>query len=461
MSRKKFSRRTFIKQGSLTGIGTVIAPKIASASELNSPFSSEEPAVLGGNPIRKNDWPEWPQWSPDKDEKSVLRVLREGVWSRDKVVTQFEKRWAETIGTKRCLAVVNGTNALIASLVQMDIGAGDEVIVPPYTWISTIQAVLIAGAMPVFVDTDPETYQIDAEKIEEKITPRTRAILPVHILGMPANMVRIMEIAKKHKLLVLEDACQAWLAEINHQIVGTFGHAGCYSFQTTKHLPLGEGGAIVSDDEEFMDRCYSYHNVGFPYGEVIGDVGAGSVMLGTKLRITEYQAAIGLTLLEDLEEQTTIRNERATYLRSKIEDIPGIVPYKLYDNVTRCAFHMFAFRYKQDEFKGLSRADFLNSLRAEGIPCMSGYAPFLNTQPYIQHAFKTKNFRAMYPEEMLDFQNFSEQNQCPENDALCNEAVWLFQSMLLADESDMDDVANAILKIKDHAESIKKGLKKT
>ena len=278
---------------------------------------------------------------------------------------------------------------------------------------------------------------------------------------MPANMVRIMEIAKKHKLLVLEDACQAWLAEINHQIVGTFGHAGCYSFQTTKHLPLGEGGAIVSDDEEFMDRCYSYHNVGFPYGGGIGDVGAGSVMLGTKLRITEYQAAIGLTLLEDLEEQTTIRNERAAYLRSKIEDIPGIMPYKLYDNVTRCAFHMFAFRYKQDEFKGLSRADFLNSLRAEGIPCMSGYAPFLNTQPYIQHAFKTKNFRAMYPEEMLDFQNFSEQNQCPENDALCNEAVWLFQSMLLADESDMDDVANAILKIKDHAESIKKGLKKT
>ena len=193
----------------------------------------------------------------------------------------------------------------------------------------------------------------------------------------------------------------------------------------------------------------------------LGDVGAGSVMLGTKLRITEYQAAIGLTLLEDLEEQTTIRNERAAYLRSKIEDIPGIMPYKLYDNVTRCAFHMFAFRYKQDEFKGLSRADFLNSLRAEGIPCMSGYAPFLNTQPYIQHAFKTKNFRAMYPEEMLDFQNFSEQNQCPENDALCNEAVWLFQSMLLADESDMDDVANAILKIKDHAESIKKGLKKT
>ncbi len=461
MSDRRYSRRTFIKQSSLTGIGSVLVANLNSSSLANTHYSSEVPAILGGNPVRSEEWPEWPQWAPEKDEKSVLEVLRGGVWSRDKVVSEFEKRWAETIGTKRCLAVVNGTNALIASLVQMDIGAGDEVIVPPYTWISTIQAVLIAGAMPVFVDTDPNTYQIDAEKIEEKITPRTRAILPVHILGMPANMVRIMEIARKHNLLVLEDACQAWLAEINHQIVGTFGDAGCYSFQTTKHLPLGEGGAIVSDDEDFMDRCYSYHNVGFPYGGVIGDVGAGSVMLGTKLRITEYQAAVGLSLLDNLDVQTTIRNERAAYLRSKIKDIPGIVPYSLYDNVTRCAFHMFAFRYNQEEFHGLTREDFLKALRAEGIPCMSGYAPFLNTQPYIEHAFNTKNFKAMYPKEMLDFQIYSAQNQCPENDKLCNEAVWLFQSMLLADESDMDDVVDAILKINDSAEKIKKTLRDT
>lgn len=461
MFRKNYSRRTFIKQSSMTGIGSVLATHIGSTSLANTHFSAEEPAILGGSPEQTKDWPSWPQWDPGKDEKSVLEVLRGGVWSRDKVVSEFEKRWAETIGTKRCLAVVNGTNALIASLVQMDIGAGDEVIVPPYTWISTIQAVLIAGAMPVFVDTDPETYQIDAEKIEDKITPRTRAILPVHILGMPANMVRIMEIAKKHNLLVLEDACQAWLAEINQKIVGTFGDAGCYSFQTTKHLPLGEGGAIVSNDEDFMDRCYSYHNVGFPYGGVIGDVGAGSVMLGTKLRITEYQAAVGLSLLENLDAQTTIRNERATYLKSQIKDIPGIIPYKLYDNVTRCAFHMFAFRYKQAEFQGLPREDFLKALRAEGIPCMSGYAPFLNTQPYIEHAFNTKNFKAMYSKELLDFQNYSEQNQCPENDQLCNEAVWLFQSMLLADESDMDNVADAILKIKDSAEKIKNTLRDT
>ena len=116
--------------------------------------------------------------------------------------------------------------------------------------------VLQAGAMPVFVDTDPETFQIDPQKIEAKITPRTKAILPVHILGLPADMVRIMEIAKKHNLIVIEDACQAWLAEINHKKVGTFGNAGCFSFQNSKNIPIGEGGAIVSDDDEFMDRCY-------------------------------------------------------------------------------------------------------------------------------------------------------------------------------------------------------------
>ena len=455
MSENMYSRRKFIKKSSMTGLGSVLPVNMAPSLLANCTASAETPAILGGVPVRTKEWPAWPQWNPEKDEQRVLEVLRGGVWSRDKVVSEFEKRWAETIGTKRCLAVVNGTNALIASLVQRDIGAGDEVIVPPYTWISTIQAVLIAGAMPVFVDTDPDTYQIDAEKIEKKITPRTRAILPVHILGMPANMVKIMEIANKHNLIVIEDACQAWLAEINHQKVGTFGNAGCYSFQTTKHLPLGEGGAIVSDDEAFMDRCYSYHNVGFPFGGVIGDVTAGSVMLATKLRITEYQAAVGLSLLENLEGDTTTRNERAAYLKSRIENIPGIVPYKLYDNVTRCAFHMFAFRYKEEEFKGLSRKDFLKALNAEGVPCSSGYTPYLNTQPYLEHAFQTKNFKKMYPKEMLDFKKYAEQNQCPENDQLCNEAVWIFQSLLLAEESDMDDIATAIDKIHSNAEKIK------
>ena len=455
MSKRNFTRREFVIQNSIAGIGSAVTLGMAPGF-LNDIISDPgKPAILGGNKIFTKVWPVWPQWKSDQYDERLLKVMRSGVWSRDKVVTEFEKKWAETIGTKRSLAVVNGTNALIATLVQLGIGGGDEVLVTPYTWISSIQAVLMAGAMPVFVDIDPETYQIDPGKIEAKITPRTKAVMPVHILGLPANMEKIMPIAKKHNLLVVEDACQAWLAEINHQKVGTFGNAGCFSFQTSKHLPLGEGGAIVSNDEQFMDRCYSYHNIGFPYGAVIGGVGAGAVMLGTKLRITEYQAAIGLAQLGVLDEQTTTRNENAAYLRAQISKIPGIKPYKLYDNVTRAAFHMFAFRYKKEEFKGLSRDQFLGALAAEGIPNLSGYAPYLNKQPYLENAFNSKNYKLMYSNEELDFKKFSERNECPENDSLCSEAVWLQQFILLASKQDLDSIAVAIDRIRQNAEKIK------
>lgn len=456
MKKIKFSRREFVKKNSLAGLGAVLATGSAKGLNINFLGDPETPAVLGGQPVRRKPWPEWPMWDQASYDEQLIKVMRSGVWSRAKLVTEFEKKWAETIGTKRCLAVVNGTNALAASVAMMDIGGGDEVIVTPYTWISSIQAVLLAGAMPVFVDIDPETFQIDYRKIEAKITPRTRAIMPVHILGLPANMEAIMAIAKKHNLLVLEDACQAWLAEVNHKKVGSFGHAGCFSFQNSKHLPLGEGGAIVSDDDKFIDRCYSYHNVGFPYGAVIGGIGQGSVMLGTKLRITEYQAAIGLAQLGRLDEQTTTRNINAAYLRSKIMQLPGIIPYKLYDNVTRAAFHMFSFRYKKEEFKGLPRDKFTKALSAEGISNLNGYAPFLNKQPYIGDAFRTKNFRKMYPPEMLDFERFKAANECPENDALCNESVWFMQSLLLSSQSDLDDIYRAIEKIHKNADKLVK-----
>jgi len=454
MTRKNYTRREFVKQNSLAGLGAAVAVGITPAIMANCATDTGVPAILGGQKIHTKDWPVWPQWKSSYDE-SLLKVMKSGIWSRAEIVTEFEKKWAETIGVKRCLSVVNGTSALVTAVVQNDIGAGDEVIVTPYTWISTVQSVLLAGAMPVFADIDPETYQIDPEKIRAKITPRTRAIIPVHILGMPADMEKIMAIAKEHNLIVIEDACQAWLAEINHKKVGTFGNCGCFSFQNSKHLPLGEGGAVVSDNEEFIDRCYSYHNVGFPYGTVIGGVGAGSVMLGTKLRLTEYQAAIGLAQLGVLDEQTTLRNENAKYLRNKIKGIPGIKPYRLYNNVTRAAFHMFCFRYDEKEFKGLSRDMFLKALRAEGIPNLSGYAPYLNKQPYLENAFKTKNFRKMYPAGMLDFNKFKEENECPENDKLCMESVWLQQNMLLAEKSDLDDIGNAIERIRRNAEQIK------
>ena len=422
--------------------------------------NTSRPAILGGpSAWDKARWIKWPIWIPETDEKRVLEVLRSGVWSRASVVTEFEKVWSETVGAKRALVVSNGTNALIVALNQLDIKAGDEVLVPPYTFISTVQAILMNGAMPIFVDIDPETYQIDPAKIEAKITPKTKAILPVHILGMPADMPRIMEIAKKHNLLVVEDACQAPLTEINNQKVGTIGHAGCFSFQNSKNIPIGEGGAVVSNDEAFIDRCFSFQNLGLPYGTAVGTFNTGSVRIGTKVRLTEYQAAIGLAQLQRFDAQTTIRENNAAYLKSKIENIPGIVPYKTYDSATRISFHLFSFRYKKEFFQGLSRNAFMQALRAEGVPCSGGYTP-LNKQEFLREAFASKNYKRMYHKDMLDYNKYMAQNQCPENDLLCTEAVWFTQNLLLGSKEDMDSIASAISKIHANAGDVKKTLEK-
>lgn len=454
------SRRKFLKQTSVAGAGAMLSMGISPSLIAKGLDNTSRPAILGGpSAWDKARWIKWPIWIPETDEKRVLEVLRSGVWSRASVVTEFEKVWSETVGAKRALVVSNGTNALIVALNQLDIKAGDEVLVPPYTFISTVQAILMNGAMPIFVDIDPETYQIDPAKIEAKITPKTKAILPVHILGMPADMPRIMEIAKKHNLLVVEDACQAPLTEINHQKVGTIGHAGCFSFQNSKNIPIGEGGAVVSNDEAFIDRCFSFQNLGLPYGTAVGTFNTGSVRIGTKVRLTEYQAAIGLAQLQRFDAQTTIRENNAAYLKSKIENIPGIVPYKTYDSATRISFHLFSFRYKKEFFQGLSRNAFMQALRAEGVPCSGGYTP-LNKQEFLREAFASKNYKRMYHKDMLDYNKYMAQNQCPENDLLCTEAVWFTQNLLLGSKEDMDSIASAISKIHANAGDVKKTLEK-
>ena len=452
----KQTRREFIKTNSAVGAGTLLGLSATQSLWANTSSAATIPALLGGDPvIKSHDWPSWPIWNPETDEKRLLEVMRSGVWSRSKLTSEFEQRWAEVIGSKRCVSVVNGTNALNTALAQLDIGWGDEVLVTPYTFIASVSCILFNGAIPVFVDVDPETFQMDPDKIEEKITPHTKAIIPVHILGLPCDMERIMPIAKKHNLYVVEDACQAWLAEINKQKVGTFGHAGCFSFQNSKNIPIGEGGAIVSDDDAFMDRCFSYQNYGNPYGSVVGEVGAGTVMIGTKLRLTEYQAAIGLAQLERLEVQTETRNVNAGYLKNRIKEIPGILPYRLYDNVTRAAYHLFPFRYQKEAFKGLPREGFLKALRAEGVPCSSGYTE-LNKMPYLKNAFNSRFFQKFYPKERLDYDKYAEENKCPLNEKLCNEeAVWFTQNMLLGSKMDMDNITMAIEKVHNNAEKLK------
>ncbi|MBN1816679.1 MAG: DegT/DnrJ/EryC1/StrS family aminotransferase, partial [Sedimentisphaerales bacterium] len=408
-------------------------------------------AVKGGQPVRTKTWPSWPIWDKNNDEELVLKVLRSGVWSRDTVVKEFESRYAQAIGAKRCIGTTNGTNALLASLYSLDVGIGDEVLVTPYTFVATIQAIFLSGALPIMVDPDPETFQINPDKMEEKIGEDTKAILPVHILGLPAHMDKINAIAKKHGLAVLEDACQAWLAEWKGKKCGTLGDLGCFSFQNSKNLPCGEGGAIVGHDDRLMDRCCSYHDFGRDYGSVGQVEGTGFRILGNKCRMAEYQAAILLAQMKRLEKQTQTRNENAEYLTSRIKEIPGIIPSRRYEGVTRAAYHLYPFRYKKEFFDNIPRSSFLAALRAEGVPCSSGYNR-VNKNAFFENVLQSKNFRRAYPAKKLD--RCRQLNSCPDGDRLCDEAVWLFQNLLLGTKNDMDDIADAIEKIYENRKTL-------
>ena len=442
MNKNQMTRRQFIKTASAGSLATVVSTTVPVYGNLSS--KAGKLAILGGQPVRMKPFPGWPIWDKENDEELLLSVLRSGVWSRNKVVAEFEKQYARLMGAKRCIGTTNGTNALLTSLHCLDVGIGDEVLVTPYTFVATIQVIFLTGALPIMVDPDPETFQINPEKMEEKISEHTKAILPVHILGLPANMDKINAIAKKHNLLVVEDACQAWMAEWKGKKCGTLGDLGCFSFQNSKNLPCGEGGAIVGNDDEIMDKCYSYHDFGRGYGNVGQVEGTGFRIMGNKCRMAEYQAAILLAQMKRLEEQTEIRNENAKYLTSRIKDIPGIIPHKLYDGVSRAAYHLYPFRYKKEFFHNVPRCKFLAALKAEGVPCSSGYDR-VNKNAFFENALQSKNFRKAYSKKRLD--RCRQLNHCPDGDRLSDEAVWFFQSLLLGTKRDMDDIADAILKI--------------
>ncbi len=452
------SRREFLKRSSVASGTAVLAASTTGSllAEITSGDAST-PAVLGGAKAHAKGWPSWPAWDPANDGE-ITKVLHAGVWSRSALVKEFEEKWAEKMGAKYCLAVVNGTNALSASFMVMDLNPGDEVICAPYTFSASVVGILYKGAMPVFADIDPLTYQIDPAKLEAKITPRTKAILPVHICGYASDMERIMQIARKHNLKVVEDVCQAHMTAINGKNLGTFGTTGCYSFQTSKVMPIGEGGAIVTDDAALYDKLYSYHNYGYKTTIAPGSYdNIHSYILSNKIRMAEYQAAIGLCQLKKLDEQTQIRNENAAYLTPKLAAIPGITPVKPYPGVTRLSYYMYPFIYNEAEFNGLPRADFLKALAAEGVPASTGYPKCpIYTQEFLRETFKSEVYKKFYTSQELDWEAYKARNECPGLMKTFDTSVWLSTTgMLLGSKSDMDDVAHAVEKIHKNSKKLK------
>lgn len=449
MSTDRIERRTFLKSAAAGAAATAIA-----ANAAPNVFAAEaaKPALLGGVPVRTGGFPSWPVYDPAEEER-WLDVLRKKAWFRfsngSTYVAEFEKRYAEMTGAKYCLAVSSGTAALVTSLNVLDIGAGDEVIVPPYTFSATINVVLLQHALPVFVDTDINTFQIDAKKIPAALTENTRCLLPVHIAGAAYDVDAVDAIGKEKNIPVIEDACQAHLAEWREKKVGTIGATGCFSFQVTKNISAGDGGAMLTNDEYLYQKAYSFHSAGrvFP-----GTKAAGAyARTASNFRMTEFQGAVLLGQLDRVDAQSTTRETNAARLTARLEKIPGITPVKTYEGCTRNAYHLYMFRYNPDEFAGMPRATFLKALNAEGISGSSGYRP-LNKEPYIRERVTSRTFLRVYGEQYI--KDYLDRIECPVNDHVCESAVWFTQNMLLGPPEDMDQIADAIEKIHAHAKEL-------
>jgi perosamine synthetase len=444
LTRRGFIRTTAAGSAAIGWLSSRVVPEIFATD-------SAKPALLGGTPVHKNGWAGWPQWR-ETWEPEVLKVFRSGKWFRgsDSHVEEFEKGYAQLLGAKRCLATASGTTALIVSLHTLDVDAGDEVIVSPYTFIASYNAILANTALPVFADTDPATLTIDPASIETRITERTRAIVPVHIFGMPCDMDPINETARKHRLAVCEDACQAWLAEYKGRHCGTLGDLGCFSFQESKHIPSGEGGAITGMSDELLDKCHSYHNCGRACGT---NKGTDFFTRGNNYRMTQAQAVILTQQFDKLVNQTAIRRANADYLSGNIGQISGITPVRLPEN-SRAVWHLYPFRYDATQFNGLPRDKFAKAMSAEGIPCGGIYhEQYLDG--LLDEAIASRGFKRLWSTQRLKAYRDSF-HELKGNKQVCETTVAMTQNLLLGERSDMDDILGSIRKIQIHSEALAK-----
>ena len=396
-------------------------------------------AIHGGPKHIQLPFPVWP-YHDEEEKKQLLEVLESKQWGTlGPKSLEFERAFADYLGVSRVQTVCNGTVSLETILRALGIGSGDEVIVPPYTFIATATAVLMVNAIPVFADVDPETNCIDPAGVESVITKKTKAVIPVHMAGMPANMDDLLAIGKKYKLPIIEDAAQAHGSEWNGRKVGSLGTAGSFSFQLSKNMSSGEGGAISTNDSALADKIWSIHHVGRNKDSLWYE----HHNLSSNYRITDWQSGILLAQLGRLDSQIDKREIGAEILNHLLDSISGIETFARDPRATRITWHLFMFRYDRKEFRGLSKDRFIEALEAEGVPASSGYTP-LNSQPL----FKDKNIL-----KITGDRNYSEMS-FPGLDNACEKTVWLSQNVLLSGKEQLAKVAEAIEKIKDNLDEL-------
>lgn len=419
---------------------------------------SEKLAIFGGKQVREKSFPSYPIITED-EIKVVNDVIKSGKlstfhssFSGGEKVREFENKFAEYHGVKHGIALNSCTAALHVAVAAADVGPGDEVIVPPYTFTSTATSVLMHNAIPIFVDVDPETYNLDPKKIEEKITPRTKAIIPVHLLGNPAEMDSIMEIANENNLIVIEDCAQSPGAMYKKKLMGTIGQLGAFSFQETKNMMTGEGGMIITNDSNLADRCQMVRNHGeaFYYNKPRSYL---SNILGWNYRMTEIEAAIGIEQLKKLDKLNDIRIKNSKFLIKKLSKTSCLKPQKITPG-SKHVYHIFGMTFNEDEI-GISRNRFVEAIRAEGIQLTTGYPRPLYENPLFKEKIVYGNKGCPFTCHLYDGKAEYKTGMCPEAEKLCDNAIWTNLIRPMATLEDMQDIVDAIEKVVNNADQLK------
>jgi len=418
-------------------------------------------AINGGDRVVQRQLGKgWPVWD-EREEEAVVEVVRSGIWwrggykderAKESKVNQFEDAFAAYQSAKHCVAVTNGTQAIECALKAVGVEAGDEVLVPALTFVASATAIALVNGVPVFVDIDPETYNIDPDAMEAAITDKTRAAVVVHNGGYPCDMDRIAEIARKHDIKIVEDCAHAHASEWKGAGVGALVDIGTFSFQMGKTLTSGEGGAIVTNDPELAEKAYSFHHIGRISGRPFYEFHR----VAPNLRMTEWQGAILLSQLGRLDEQTDARERNAKHLAEGLKDIPGVDPIDRDPRVTRWGFYYWNFHYRQDEFDGIPRDKFIKAVGAEG----AGIGRGAHGGPiYKNPLFQSMNFGRtgcpvkcpLYGKEV----GFSKVC-CPEAERVAEtQALSMTHRLFLGPQEDMDLILDAIHKVRDNVDELR------
>lgn len=457
MKKNHLTRREFVRQTAAGTAGIAVSTVGIPIFSHTVPGVVDKPAILGGTPVRPQGSPWGGQWPiyDDTDVQLYLDALKSNKWSEFTFFEQdytmrFAKMYADLMGTKYCALTNSGTNALEAAQRAVDIGPGDEVITQTNTFIATAQSTLNLFALPVFVDSDPETFMINADLIEERITDRTRAILPVHIGGAAADMDKIMAIAAKHNLVVIEDACQAHMGEWRGKKLGSIGDMGCFSFQAFKSLCGGEGGAVIGNSDLLMSKLGGYTNNGRD------PRGLERCFTGSNFRMTPFVAAILTGQIRRLESQCQLRDENSQYLEKLLSEFRGVRPVKKYPGQTRRAYYEYQLIYDKTSFGNLPKHTFRKAMQAEGIELGQGIDSSLHNSPDVEVYLNSKTFQKIYSKERLD--RYRKENHCPANENIEKETgLSIPQIAFMGTKKDMEDIVTALVKIQKNADLILKG----